>query len=331
MSAQIFDEVDYNVYRLNKIWDKIESNPVQLTEAPHEYDFDSYPKLDTKAALDILDIIYQQNSYMLYKEPWYKYLFIRLKKDIKRGFVSMINIQPTMLQKTIRFFSPLLSLFSGIEMFKDALDKTNMFYETCIMGVYNSYKNKMLIVVNYIDKSQVNLDMLKTILHEYCHFYARKHHDLYVNLFEDMVGKFYKEVIKATSIGFKLNIDRVTAQRLYECIMKWNFYKLDNLKAKKHNFQKCIEEMSEIHEDFTTAYINMLSSRIEYKQDDSYKNSAEIMRQAYSVISDPTIAAHIVQVIYNYQEYYCADEIIAVMSFYKPNYKPYLQMLESLV
>ena len=331
MSAQIFDEVDYNVYRLNKIWDKIESNPVQLTEAPNDYDFDSYPKLDTKDALEILDTIYQQNSYMLYKEPWYKYLFIRLKKDIKRGFVSMINIQPSMLQKTIRFFSPLLSLFSGIEMFKNAVDETNMFYETCIMGVYNSYKNKMLIVVNYIDKSQVNVDMLKTILHEYCHFYARKQHDLYVKFFEGMVSKFYKEVVNAISTGFKLNLDKATAQKLYESIMKWNFYKLDTLKTKKHNFQKCVEEMSDIHEEFARVYVNMLSSRISYNQDAAYKNSAEVMRQAYAAISDQTIATHIVKVIYSYQEYYCADEIIAVMSFYKPNYKPYLQMLESLV
>lgn len=331
MSAQIFDEVDYNAYLIDKYWDKFESNPIELTESPDEYDFDNYPRLSTKDALTILDIIYQQNSYALYKEPWYNFLFTRLKKDLKKGFVSMINIQPTLFQRTVRFFSPMLRLFSSIEMFKDVLDKTDMFYETCIAGCYNSKTNKMLIVINYIDKPQINVDMLKTILHEYCHFYARKKHALYVQFFEGMVSKFYKTLIEAISHSFNLNLDNITIQRLHESIMKWNFYKLESPRVKKHNFEKCVEELGDINEDFVKIYMNMLRSRALYSQDDAYKVSIEVMRQAYASISDQTIASHIAKIIYSYQEYYCADEIVAVMSFYKPNYKPYLQMLESLV
>ena len=330
MSANIFDEVDYNVYLIEQYWNKLESNSIELTESP-EYDFDSYSKLSSKDALEVLDHIYQQNSYALYKEPWYNLLFKRLKKDIQKGFVSMINVQPSLFQRTMRAITPILKLFSKINMFNDVLDDTNMFYETCIGGGYNIKSNKMLIVVKYIDKMQINLNMLKTILHEYCHFYARKKHPLYIKLFEDMVSKFYKTLINEICSISKLEIDKNTKQKLFETIMKWNFYKLDNLKAKKHNFEKCVSELENINQEFANRLINLLVSRVQFNKGDAFTTSNEIIRRAYLAISDEVTATHIANFDYSYQEYYCADEIVAIMSFYKPNYKPYLQMLESLV
>lgn len=332
MSKEIFEEVSYNRYLIDQNWDKLEGNTSELTESFTGETLDSYPKLSPKEALDILNNIYTQNSYLLYKEPWYNLLFKRLQKDIKRGFVNMIVIKPSAFQKAIRFITPVLKLFSKANFFTKLLNDTNMFYETSLGGCYMSKANKLLIVTEYIDKSNINLDMLKTILHEYCHFYARKKHDLYVKFFEEMVGKFYKALIEAICEAFKLDIDRNTKKRLYDTIMKWNFYKLDNFKAKRFNFDKCVDELDLIHEEFTKLYVNMLLSKIQFKKnDDLFINSTEIIRRAYLAISDEVTSAHIAKYDYSYQEFYCADEIIAIMSFYKPNYKPYLQMLESLV
>lgn len=333
MSANIFEEVNYNQYLIDQYWDQLDSNTENLQEgAPNTYDFDSYPKLSPKDALDILDDIYTKNSYILYREAWYNLLFKRLKKDIKKGFVSMIIIEPTLFQKTMRFITPMLKLFSKANMFTKVLNDTNMFYETCVGGCYNGYKNKMLIVVKYINKTQINLDMLKTILHEYCHFYARKKHNLYIQFFEPMVSKFYRALIESINELFKLNLDKQVIQQIHETIMKWNFHKLDSLKTKKHNFEKCLDELEKINQQFTNLFVNLLLSRLKFdKSDEKFEISNEVIRRAYLAISDEVTATHIANFDYSYQEYFCADEIIAIMSFYKPNYKPYLQMLESLV
>lgn len=332
MSKEIFDEVDYNTYLIDQYWDRINSDPVELQEATSWDDLNNYPKLSSKDALAILDLIYTQNSYVLYKEPWYNLLFKRLKKDINNGFVSMIDIQPSLFQKTMRFITPMLKLFSKANLFTQVLNDTNKFYDTCLGGCYNGFYNKMFIVIQYIDKSQINLDMLKTILHEYCHFYARKKHKQYVQFFEGMVSKFYKALVESIIAVFKLDIDKKTIQKLHETIMKWNFYKLESFKAKKHNLAKCINELEDINDKFANLYINLLLSRYNYDtSSETFEISNEVIRRAYLAISDEVTSAHISRYDYSYQEYFCADEIIAIMSFYKPNYKPYLQMLESLV
>ena len=336
MSAEIFEEVDYNQYLIESYWNRLEPDSTSLLReegtGPHTYDFDSYPKLTAKEALDVLEYIYQKNSYLLYKEPWYKLLFERLKKDIKKGFVSMIKIEPTLFQKTMHAILPVLKLFSKMNLFTQVLNDTKLFYETILCGCYSVDTNKMMIVVQYNNASQINLDMLKIILHEYCHFYARKKHTLYVNFFKGMLTKFYTGLIDGIDFSFKLNLTPAIKKQLLDSIMKWNFYKLDNIKLKKHNFEKCVEEMGKIHPDFTNAYVNMLISRIQYKSDsDTFVTSNECMRRAYLAISDEVTSQHIINRTYCYQEYYCADEVVAIMSFYKPNYKPYIQMIESLV
>ena len=334
MSANIFEERNYNAYLIEQYLNKSESNELMLKEWTDDIgkNIDSYPKLPYNEAMDVLDKIYTSNSYLLYKEYWPKLLLKRLVKDLKRGFVVMIDIQPSMFQKVIKTLYPVLKLFSGFNKIKQILDNSDAFYETSIAGCYSARVNKMIIVSKYIDKSNINLDLFKTVLHEYCHFYARKKHDMYISLFEGMVRKFYIGLINAIAEVFKLKIEEPVRKKLLESIMKWNFYKLDNFRNKTSNFSKCVDEMDEIHHDFAEIYTNMLLSRLRYEKDSNlFINSIECIRRAYLNISDEVTSGHIARFDYSYQEYYCADEIVAVMSFYKPNYKPYLQMLESLV
>ena len=58
MSAEIFEEVDYNQYLIESYWNRLEPDSTSLLReegtGPHTYDFDSYPKLTAKEALDVL-------------------------------------------------------------------------------------------------------------------------------------------------------------------------------------------------------------------------------------------------------------------------------------
>ena len=76
----------------------------------------------------------------------------------------------------------------------------------------------------------------------------------------------------------------------------------------------------------------MLVSRMTYDtSSDVFVNANVVIKEAYRAISDDITAEHIFKFDFSYQEFFCADEVVAIMSYYKPNYKPYLQMLESLV
>lgn len=331
MSVNIFEEVDYNTYLIEQYWDKFNSESVELKEAAYKYDFDSYQKYSTDEAIRIIKLIYEKNMHVLHKEPWSDLLFKRLIKDIKKGFVTLINIQPTLFQSTMRLLTPILKLFSKANIFTKVLNDTNMFYETKIGGCYDTTKNRIIIVIKYINLLHIDLDTLKTVLHEYCHYYSRKKHTLYVQIFEPLVVRFYKKLVSSICENFNLNLDSRTKQDLLDCILKNTFYQNIGKKSKEDIF-KWMYELKDINEAFSNAYINMLLSRITYdSSSDAFVNANVIIKDAYRAISDDITAAHIFKFDFSYQEFFCADEVIAIMSYYKPNYKPYLQMLESLV
>ena len=331
MSSQIFDEVNYYSYLIEQNWPEPESDSLNLNESIATENFDHYPKLTPAESLKILEDIYKNNVYVLQNEKWYNLLFNRLKKDIQSGFVSMITIQPSISQKLIRWLYTKLKIFSNGHMFKKVFDDNKMFYETVIGGCYNDVNNKMYIVVKYLDKTILNIGLLKSVLHEYCHYYARMKHMEYIRLFKGMISKFYKTLIQSIDLNFNLNLDKATIQQLHETILKWIFFNTNNYKDNKHNFIKCIEDLAEINDEFTKCYVTLFIYRKTFNKNNAYKVATAILMNAYQSISDAVTANNIMNSNYSYQEFYSADEVVAVMSFYQPNYKPYLQMLESLV
>ena len=228
----------------------------------------------------------------------------------------------------MRMIRPILSLFSKAHIFTQTLNDLDSFYETTLGGCYMPSTNKMYIVGKYIDKTRLNLDTFKVILHEYCHYYADKKHKEYIEIFKSMCLKFYTSLVEniCNSIQDK-TFDKETKIKLIATIMDGAF----NYRLNRKRLRTMLSRLWDINNYFADAYFKMLFARRDYVKDNPmYTLAEEVLINAYKSIGNDDIVNHIHKFNFSYQEFYCADEVVAIMSYYKPNYKPYLEMLRSL-
>ena len=283
---------------------------------------------EPKVALEIIDNLYEQNYLYLKKQPWADLLIKRIRKDIKKGFCILVKVKPSMFIKFLRMVRPVLSLFSKAHVFTQTLNDLDHFYETTIAGCYMPSTNKMYIVGKYNGKSKLNLDTFKVLLHEYCHYYADRKHSKYVELFKKMVLTFYTSLVEniCETIQDKTYTDE-TKIKLITAIMDGAF----NYRNDKKRLRQMLDRLYSIDSKFTRIYFQMMFARRDYHKDSELFNLAEVvLSKAYRAIGNEDIVNHIHKFNFSYQEFFCADEIVAIMSYYTPNKKPYLEMLRSL-
>ena len=104
-----------------------------------------------------------------------------------------------------------------------------------------------------------------------------------------------------------------------------------NYRLNRKRLRTMLSRLWDINNYFADAYFKMLFARRDYVKDNPmYTLAEEVLINAYKSIGNDDIVNHIHKFNFSYQEFYCADEVVAIMSYYKPNYKPYLEMLRSL-
>ena len=329
----LLKEMDYTEYIANKVNEnefKYVKNNIEEYNYLNEISFDpvDYAKSATpQNALDIINNLYEKNYLYLAKQPWADLLIKRIRKDIKRGFCQLVSIEPSMFVKFMRMDRPVLALFSKAHLFTQTLNDLDSLYETGLGGCYIPSTNKMLIVARYIDRDRLNLDIFKIILHEYCHYYAEKRHKQYVELFKKMCLVFYTSLVETICKMINLDLNKESKMQLVAAIMDGAF----NYKHNKNSLRKMLDRMWDIDSKFTDTYFHMLLARRDYVTNDNYFELAnEVLTTAYGSIGNDQIRNHIDKFNFSYQEFYCADEIVAIMSYYKPNKRPYLEMLRTL-
>ena len=104
-----------------------------------------------------------------------------------------------------------------------------------------------------------------------------------------------------------------------------------NYKSSRTSLRKMFNKLWDTNEEFANMYFQLLLSRRDYHKDsDMFSIAEEVLTKAYKAIGNDEIVNHIHRFNFSYQEFYCADEVVAIMSYYKPNTRPYLEMLRSL-
>lgn len=283
--------------------------------------------LPTDKALEIINMLYDKNIFYLKKEPWAVLLIERIRKDVKKGFCKVMKIEPSLFIKFMRMIRPILSLFSKAHIFTQTLNDLDMFYNTAIGGCYIPNINKMYITYRYIDKTMFDLDTFKILLHEYCHYYSYRKHKEYVELFKDMCLTFYTSIVENICGRTDINFDKQTKIKLIATILDGVFnYRINNKKL-----QTMMSKLYDINETFATIYYRLILARKNFIVNDAYYSIAhEVLVKAYKDIGNTQISEHVSKFDFAYQEFYCSDEVVAIMSYYKPNSKPYLEMLRRL-
>ena len=329
----ILKEIDYTEY----VADKINENEFKFVKKNiEEYNYlnesfdpeDNAKAMNPQNALEEIDRLYAENIFYLRKQPWADLLIKRIRKDVKKGFCQIIDVQPSMFIKFMRMIRPVLSLFSKAHIFTQTLNDLDNFYETTLGGCYIPSINKMYVVYRYIDKTKFNLDTFKILLHEYCHYFAYKRHKEYVELFKDMCLKFYTSLVENICATFQNHkVSRETRIKIIAAIMDCAF----NYKSNRNNLKKFLNRLWDIDSKFADTYFHLMLARRDYWKNDTYFTLAEeLLIKAYRSLGNDEIVNHIAKFNFSYQELYCADEIVAIMSYYKPNTKPYLEMLRHL-
>ena len=329
----LLKEIEYSDYIADKVnlseYNYIKTNINEYNYLNESFDpIDNIKSLDPKEAIEVINNLYEKNYLYLKKQPWADLLIKRIRKDVKRGFCQLVSVQPTVFIKFMRMIRPVLSLFSKAHIFTQTLNDLDSFYETTLGGCYMPATNKMYIVGKYIDKTRLNLDTFKVILHEYCHYYADKKHKEYIEIFKSMCFKFYTSLVEniCNSIQDK-TFDKETKIKLIATIMDGAF----NYRLNRKRLRTMLSRLWDINNYFADAYFKMLFARRDYVKDNPmYTLAEEVLINAYKSIGNDDIVNHIHKFNFSYQEFYCADEVVAIMSYYKPNYKPYLEMLRSL-
>lgn len=329
----LLKEINYTDYLADQVNAK-EYKYVKSNIEEYNYLNESFePEDNAKAmlpqrALEEIDKLYAENIFYLRKQPWADLLIKRIRKDVKRGFCQIIDIQPSMFIKFMRMIRPVLSLFSKAHIFTQTLNNLDSFYETTLGGCYIPSINRMYVVYRYINKTKFNLDTFKILLHEYCHYYAYRRHKEYVELFKGMCLKFYTSLVEnVCTLVQNGNFDKETKIKLITIIMDGAF----NYKSSRTSLRKMFNRLWDTNEEFANMYFQLLLSRRDYHKDsDMFSIAEEVLTKAYKAIGNDEIVNHIHRFNFSYQEFYCADEVVAIMSYYKPNTRPYLEMLRSL-
>jgi hypothetical protein len=278
-------------------------------------------------ALQKINRLYEKNIFYLQKEPWAKLLIERIRKDIKRGFCRLMVIDPSYFIMFMKMIRPLLSLFSKAHIFTQTLNDLDKFYNTTIGGCYIPDINRMYITYRYIEKSLFDLDTFKILLHEYCHYYSYRKHKEYMELFKEMCLTFYTTLVENICNATDIEFSKETRIKLIATILDGVF----NYRINGNRINRMLGRLYDISEVFATIYYNLIISRSRYITDNKYFNLAqELLQKAYRAIGNDQISDHVSKFIFTFQEFYVADEVVAVMSYYKPNTKPYLEMLRRM-